>query len=60
MVDNLQHATKLWYSIGMVKNKKRETATVNIRVYPSTIDRLREQSFTSGKSIARIISECVG
>lgn len=41
------------------KQKKRELAERNIRIYSSTLELLQEASLQEGKTIARIISELV-
>ncbi len=42
------------------KNKlKRETATVNIRIYPDTRAELSAQARREGKSMARVVAERV-
>lgn len=41
----------------MVKRLKREVASVNIRLYPSTHALLREMTFKSKRSIAVTVDE---
>lgn len=47
---------RLFYAY-MRNNKKRELATVNIRIYPSTRKALSALSFKTGKTIARLVSD---
>ncbi len=41
----------------MRKKGKREIATVQVRLYPSTVKRLKTLSESTGKTMARLVDE---
>lgn len=38
---------------------KREIATKNIRIYPTTLNMLQDTSYSEGKTIARVVHEAI-